>query len=105
MAQYDNGDTYVVFPNKKAQNPNAPSHTGTMTVSPETVRWLQQQLDEGKEAKMRLAQWSKQSPRVEGEFFSGKLEPERPRELQGASRSGHQVVNTPAPNIDDEIPF
>lgn len=113
MSQYDNKDTIVVFQNNKSQNPKAPKYTGKVVLSRESIEWLQGQIQAGvQEPELYVSMWERQSPRVQGVFYSGAVQPATPRE-GGSGRDNsyrsappRQQPVPPSNDLDgDDIPF
>jgi len=108
MPEFNDDNTYVIFQNNKRKHDRSPNQYGHMQLSPETVQQLGLMVAEGKPAKLRLSQWEKQSPRVDGTFYSGKVEADDGTYGNKGSRDTgeRRVVETPTSSVDtDDIPF
>ena len=111
MSNYDNKDTFVLFPNDKRRNDRSPNMTGKVVLSKDSVEWLAGQIAAGvDEPTLYVAAWERESPRIAGVFLSGSVQPSTPKNEGSNSGGGYRnqpprqqpVKNDPA---DDEIPF
>jgi uncharacterized protein (DUF736 family) len=86
MAEYDNTNSFVLFPNDKGDNDKRPDFTGTVT------------LEGGKE--MSLSAWNKTSARGVS-YMQGRLsEPQKPSNNNGSNAPRETVSK-----VADDIPF
>ena len=86
MAEYDNTNSFVLFPNDKGDNDKRPDFTGTVT------------LEGGKE--MLLSAWNKTSARGVS-YMQGRLsEPQKPSNDKGSYAPRETVAA-----VKEDIPF
>ena len=91
---YNNEGKIAVFPNNKGDNPKRPDYRGTAQINGVTYE---------------LSMWARTSQKTGGEYWSGDIKPQQPKQAapQPAPQPKPAPTSQPKPaqKLDEDVPF
>lgn len=103
MTEYDNSNKGALFTNDRKTNPGQPDFTGNIVLSKELILFVTKEISAGREPKIAIKGWRKQSKA--GKSFVS-LAAEEPWDAsKAASRPAPQRQEQQPSPFDDDVPF